>query len=62
VIAGAKMTKYLAPTLSAIYPINGFNTDGILENVVNTPADVNDIERFSIKPGRSGAKNDVYRS
>ena len=62
VIAGAMMTKYLAPILSARKPIKGLKIEGSLEKVVSTPADVNERDKLSIRVGRRGAKNEVYRS
>jgi hypothetical protein len=44
VIPGVSMTKYFAPVLSKIYPINGFKTEGNLERVVRIPAEVRDKE------------------
>ena len=59
VIAGDSITKYFAPVLSAMYPINGLKIEGILANVLYAPADVRESERFSIIVGRRGGKNDV---
>jgi hypothetical protein len=44
VMAGVRMTKYFAPVLSKIYPMNGFNTDGSLERVLIIPAEVRERE------------------
>ncbi len=60
--AGERITKYLAPALSAKYPINGLRIEGILAIVVIKPTEVSESERFSIRVGRIGGKKEVNKS
>jgi len=62
VIAGVTIIKYRAAVFSAIMPIKGFKSHGILITKSHTEAKARVIPNFSISKGLRGARNDEYIS
>ena len=57
--AGVIITKYLTQIPSAISPIKGLNSDGILRITFSRPAMESEIPGLEIRSGNMGAKKEV---